>query len=114
MSTDIHTHAASSQAGLASFTPRAVPQPVTIYAAVIEWPEDFEPADTALILARSDAERASMIRTEIHGMAAAMSDPDWREFSADHVYYPLNLDAWLMELGNLDNPPTITTYEREV
>lgn len=95
---------------------KAGPEPkpaTTVYAAVIEWPEDLADRDPALILARSIDERAVGIAAEIQDTADAMTDPDWRDALVD-----LDGTEWANCADALENTvygsPFITLYEKEL
>lgn len=110
MTESTHRTMADYYAGL----PVQQPQPVTIYAAVIEWPSRMTDAEPSLILARSEAERDEKIAAEIRDMAKAQSAPGWSSFSAGHLYYPRIMEAWIVGPSHPDDQPVITTYERTV
>lgn len=90
--------------------------PITIYAAVIEWPEGFEPADPTLILARSEADRDRQIAEEIAETARMLTASDWRDaIDANSTPEGDNWQDWLDPLEETSyGQPFVTTYTREV
>lgn len=108
------THAASSQAGLASFAPRQHPQPVTIYAAVIEWPHPHDDADTEIVMERTPNARAAQVRQIIEEFAEDVDAPsggDMAQSLAELAH--LDGDEWIREARFYDLP-FISTHERTV
>lgn len=88
-------------------------EPVTIYAAVIEWPSNIA-HDPDLILARSMKERAAQVTAALRSMADALTYPQWRDAlnaASPDAEWPDLLDA-------LDQTPHggpfITTHEKEI
>ena len=62
-------------AALTSFRPLHA-APVAVYAAIIEWPDDFMRSPT-LILSRSAASRDMQVFQAVEEMAHALTDPEW-------------------------------------
>lgn len=99
---------------LPSYAPGPEPKPpVTVYAAVIEWPSALEPADPALILATTEAERSAEIIAEIRETADLLTGSDWRDALAG-----VDSAEWSEYTDALDTTgygaPFVSTYEREI
>lgn len=94
----------SSQAGLASFRP--APQPVTIYAAVVEWPDGLLIAPD-LITARSKADMHAQMIVAISEVLDATDDTFMPEYRAAFRSSPGDYVEWC---ATTDDGPIITFY----
>lgn len=85
-----------------------------IFAAVIEWPDNHG-RTPELILADSPTARAAEVREEVHAVAEALTDPEWREALEGHRHYPSELFTWAeIVFGEMDDRPAISMYEKEI
>ena len=83
---------------------------MTIYAAVIEWPDSAEPS---LILAHSERERDAQIAAEIRSAAHDLLEPDWR--NVVNVNPGDNWQDWLDRLDSTAyGQPFVALYERDM
>lgn len=87
------------------------PQPVTIYAAVIEWPYPYDDADTEIVMERTPEARAAEVRRIIEQFADDVSDGDITGNLAKVAH--LEGEEWLAAVPLWDLP-FVSIYERTV
>lgn len=89
-----------------------------IYAAVIEWGEDYADHEPALILTRFKDHRYAAVESEVHDFLAAIDPGEFPELrdalASEEAYGAPTLDDWWQILSDHDAPAFLTTYEREV
>lgn len=87
-----------------------------IYAAIIEWPDNFGQSPT-LILAGASAHREVRLKNELLNMADRVRDPEWREIlrpvmEADPLVSLVDFKEWVeFNFADADEAPVITYYE---
>lgn len=94
-----------------------------IYAAVIEWGAPYEDTDPDLILARSESERFTQIKTAVRAEYESRDGydgDDWTSVladldAADSIATLTDwIEAAIWPLQDLEGPPHVATYEKEV